>query len=146
MRALLLGCLLSVTALFANDSKSFTEIEMTLKGNSSIKIATKEQAEKVLIAEIAKPKGGISAYWSWSIRDAFMLPNDLADIGKAGEVVWLGQLNSLNEAPLRSQPLAIYFINATTGNVFVSKRPPSKKSAEQAHGADADHADPGVHP
>jgi len=131
MRVLILGCLLSFSTLCA-ETHNFTEIELALKVNKSARIATKEQAEKVLLGEIAKPTGGISAYWFWSIRDAFMLPDDLEGIGVAGDVVWIGQLNDTNEAPFRSEPLAIYFINATTGNVHVIKRSPAKDRQNKA--------------
>lgn len=131
MKTLLLGCILLSSSLLADESTKFSEIEAVLKGSGdSVKVPTEVDAKKVLLGGIGKPTGGISAYWSWSIRDAFVLPNDWEGVGKAGEAVWIGQLNSLNEAPLGSQPLAIYFINATTGHVFTLKRPARKKTAE----------------
>jgi hypothetical protein len=132
MKTLFLACMLIGSCLQADDTKKFSEIEAVLKGDATVRIATAEDANKLLFSEIGKPTGGISAYWSWSIRDAFMLPSDWEGIGKAGEVVWIGQLNSLDGAPFASQPLALYYINANSGKIFTLKRQTKKKAAEQA--------------
>jgi hypothetical protein len=120
--------MLSSSSLQADDTKKFSEIEAVLKGDAKVKIATAEGANKLLFSEIGKPTGGISAYWSWWIRDAFMLPSDWEGIGKAGEVVWIGQLNSLDGALFSSQPLAVYYINANSGKIFTLKRSTKKKT------------------
>jgi hypothetical protein len=98
------------------------QINYYLETKPEWKIRNIEEARNALFGGFAQLGAkGISAYWTWSIRDAIVAPSDMYDIGIKGDVIWIGQYNSTG-----LHPFAFVFLNARTGVIKVVGELPIK--------------------
>jgi hypothetical protein len=93
------------------------EIETYLDTKPEWKIKNADEARKAIFDGFSRLGAkGISAYWSWGIRDAVIAPADIEGLASKGDVLWIGEYKDINNS---FQPFAFVFLNARTGSLKV---------------------------